>query len=208
MTTSVEETIEFLGIAASKGFLNNNTVQSRLTACDKFFDILDPDQKNVEYVRDNLDVIKSRFSNLNKDVAGTTVDEYGRRVKLVLDDFAAWKDDCAGWERSVSAKQAARSAGDNEKKAKPKAEKKAQQTENLGQATNNRDFADDATMRVLEFPLRKDVEVKISLPRDGITMAELKKIAWFLLPYATDFDPGVSPRETFTMLEGNDIRAH
>src|SRR5688500_16988875 len=112
MTTSVDEVIEFLGIAGDKGFLNDNTVVARRTACNKILDLLEPDHKNVEYVRDNLDVIKSRFSNLNKDVRGNTVDEYARRVQLVLNDFTAWKEDRAAWERSVSAKQNARPAGD------------------------------------------------------------------------------------------------
>lgn len=207
MTTSLDEPIEFLGIAASKGFLNDNTVNARRTACKKFFDILDDEQKNVEYVLEHLDVIKARFMNLNKEVAGATVDEYARRVKLVLDDFTAWKDDRSGWERAQAAKQTARPAGDGEKKAKPKAEKKAQPQEqakpNPGTA-----FASDTAMRTVEFPLRKGVDVKISLPRDGITMAELKKLAWFLLPYASDFDPEVSPRDTFPMLERGDNTIH
>lgn len=211
MTTSVDEPIEFLGIAASKGFLNDNTVQARRTACNKFFDILDEDQKSVEYVRENLDVIKARFSNLNKEVAGTTVDEYARRVTLVLNDFTAWKEDRAGWEKSVSAKQSARPAGDGEKKTRaPKADKaKAPPPQGNGAAhtANTASFNSDVAMRTVEFPLRKGVDVKVSLPRDGITMAELKKLAWFLLPYAADFDPEVSPRETFPMLEGDNNRA-
>jgi len=47
MTTSVDEMIEFLGIAASKGFLNEKHRNARRTACNKLFDILDPEQKNV-----------------------------------------------------------------------------------------------------------------------------------------------------------------
>lgn len=200
MTTSVDEVIEFLTIAGDKGFLNDNTVVARRTACNKFFDILEPDQKTVEYVRDNLDVVKSRFSNLNKDVRGNTVDEYARRVRLVLDDFTAWKTDRSAWERDVSSRQAARPAGDGEKKPRAKADKKAQPQEQI-QPNPGNTFSNDTAMRTVEFPLRKGVDVKISLPRDGITMAELKKLAWFLLPYASDFDPEVSPRETFPMLE-------
>ena len=64
MTTSLDEVIEFLDIASSKGFINDNTASARKTACVKFFDILEPDQKNVEYVKDNLEIIKTRFTNL------------------------------------------------------------------------------------------------------------------------------------------------
>lgn len=209
--TSVEEVIEFLGIAGDKGFLNDNTVVARRTACNKFFDILEPDQKTVEYVRDNLDVVKARFSNLNKDVRGNTVDEYARRVKLVLDDFTAWKTDRSAWEREVSARQSSRPAADGQRKAKskPKAEKaKVQETPRASNAAADGGITGgDTVMRLVEFPLRRDVDVKISLPRDGITMAELKKLAWFLLPYASDFDPEVSARDTFHMLERSVVHA-
>jgi hypothetical protein len=206
MSTSTDEVIEFLGIAGEKGFLNENTVNARRTACNKFFDILDQDQKNVEYIQANLDVIKQRFTNLNREVAGTTVDEYARRVQLVLNDFTAWKADRGAWERSVSAKQAARPAGDGEKKARPtKAEKpKAAPQPEAAQPQH----ANDPSTRTVEFPLRKDFDVKITLPRDGITMAELRKLAWFLLPYATDFDPSTPQREAFPMLDGNGGAAH
>src|SRR4051794_27004779 len=120
MTSSTDEMIEFLGIVGEKGFLNPNTVGARLTASRKFIDILDPEQKTVEYLSENLDVIKARFMNLNKDVAGATVDEYARRVKLVIDDFTEWKVDRGGWEKRNAAKQSARPASDSEKKAKPK----------------------------------------------------------------------------------------
>lgn len=207
MATSLDEPIEFLGIAASKGFLNDNTVQARKTACTKFFDILDPDQKTVEYVRDNLDVIKARFSNLNKDVAGATVNEYARRVKLVLDDFTAWTADRAGWERRVSAKQSARPAGDGEKKAKskPKADKakaQAQQASSGNGATHQAPPNPDT--RTVTFPIRPDFDLSVTLPRAGITVDELKRLVYFLLPYAQDWEPSESPRSVFPMLERDD----
>lgn len=203
MTTSVDEVIEFLGIAGDKGFLNDNTVVARRTACNKFFDILEPDQKNVEYVRENLDVIKARFSNLNKEVRGNTVEEYARRVKLVIEDFTAWKTDRAAWERDVSSRQSARPANDGEKKSKPKTEK-AQPQANGGaqaQATPNPDA------RVVTFPIRPDFDIQVTLPRAGLTVPELKKLVYFLLPYAPDWEPSESPRNVFPMLERDDARA-
>ena len=128
MTTNVDEMIEFLGIIEEQGFLNDNTAVARRTACKKLFDILDPEQRTVEYVRDNLPVIKTRFSNLNKEVRGGTVDEYARRVQLVIDEFTKWKADRAAWEREQASKQNARPAGDGERKSKPKAEKAKPQT--------------------------------------------------------------------------------
>jgi hypothetical protein len=206
MATSLDEPIEFLGIAASKGFLNDNTVQARRTACSKFFDILDPDQKTVEYVLENLDVIKARFSNLNKDVAGTTVNEYGRRVKLVLEDFTAWKADRAGWERSVSAKQSARPAADGEKKAKAKTEKPKAQPQQQTASGNGaaHQAPPNPDTRTVTFPIRPDFDLSVTLPRAGISVDELKRLVYFLLPYAQDWEPSQSPRSVFPMLERDD----
>jgi len=194
--TSLDEIFEFLGIVASRGTWNDNTVQARRTACNKFFDILDEGEKNVEYVRDNLDVIKARYMNLNKNAAGATVDEYGRRVKLVLEEFAEWKADRSAWEKKHASKQSTRAADDGEKKAKPRAEKpKAQEpasTSTAGASTA------DPSMRTIEIPLRNG-DATLTIPRE-LTMADVKKIAWGLMTYATDFDPEVSPRDPFPML--------
>jgi hypothetical protein len=35
----------------------------------------------------NMDAIKTRFQNLNKDVRGGTVDEYARRVLFSVNDY-------------------------------------------------------------------------------------------------------------------------
>jgi hypothetical protein len=196
-TISTDDVVEFLGIIGEKGFGNKNTINGLRTACAKFFEILEPDQKNVEYVQENLDVIKARFANLNRDVAGTTVDEYARRVQLALSDFAAWTTDRSGWERSISAKQNARPSSDGERKPRTsKTEKPSQEPPPV-----HAQPAADPSVRIVEFPLRPDFDLKITLPRNGITMAELRKLAWFLLPYATDFDPATSPRDTFPMLD-------
>ena len=199
MQTSLDEPLEFLGIVGSKGFWNDNTVQARRTACKKFFDILDEDQKNVEYVRDNLDVIKSRYMNLNKDAAGTTVDEYGRRVKLVMDEFTEWKVDRSAWEKKNAAKQA-RPAGDGQRK--PKAEKLNSQAAAAPNGANgaNHEEPKPAT-RTVSFPIRPDFDLSVTLPRDGIRVDELKRLLYFLLPYAQDWEPTQSPRSVFNMLE-------
>jgi hypothetical protein len=202
MTTSLDEVIEFLEIASSKGFINDNTASARRTACVKFFDILEPDQKNVEYVKNNLEIIKTRFTNLYKDVRGNTVEEYGRRVALVINEFIAWKTDRAAWERDVSARQSSRPANDGEKKAKPKAEPRASADSGAQRQENP---SPDA--RTVTFPIRPDFELQVKLPRDGLTVQELKKLIYFLLPYAPDWEPSEAPRTVFPMLERDDSRA-
>src|ERR1051326_820265 len=76
--TPITEMTDFLDIAVKQGFLNDNTVAARRTAVNKFAEIIDVENRTVEYLHDNLDVVKTRFSNLNKEVRGNTVDEYAR----------------------------------------------------------------------------------------------------------------------------------
>jgi hypothetical protein len=149
-----------------------------------------------------MDVIKSRYLNLNKDAAGATVDEYGRRVMLVINEFLEWKEDRSAWEKKHAAKQNGRPAAEGEKKAKPKAEKP--KVEAASTAASSPPPADPA-MRTVEIPLRNG-DAKITFPRE-MTTADVKKIAWGLMTYATDFDPEVSPRDPFPMLgQRGDLR--
>ena len=202
---TVNEVIEFLDIVSSKGFLNPNTAGARKTACRKFFDILDDNERTVEYVRDNLDSVKARFSNLNKDVTGATVEAYGRRVALVLKDFTEWQQDRGGWERRVSTKRSARSSGDGKKKQKrasrnrktSQARKDSQGKSNVGQEQP------DSGVRTVKFPIRDDFDLEIKLPRDRLTVAELQKVAYFLLPYTRDWEPTNPPASVFPMVQGD-----
>jgi hypothetical protein len=188
--TSLDQVIEFLEIAEKKGNFNTNTAQSRRTACSKIFSVLDDDQRTVEYVRDNLDVIKARFQNLNKEVSGQTVEIYISRVRLSLDDFAQWGADRAQWERD-SASKATRSAS-TEKKVPPK---KTAERNGAAEAP-----ADD--MRTVKFPLNAGGDVSVSFPRDALTSADIRRLAWGLAAYATDSNfESSSVRSPFPVLD-------
>lgn len=198
--TELKEVIEFLDIAANQGFLNDNTAFARKTACNKFFDILDENQKSVEYIQENLNVVKTRFANLNKEVRGNTVAEYARRVQVVLSDFMAWKNDRAGWERRVSTKQSSQSNGSEEKKTRPQRTAKAKQ---ISQENNEESSSSsNSDTRVVTFPIRQNFDISITLPREGLNISELRKLAYFLLPYTKDWEPtSDTQRNVFPMLE-------
>lgn len=51
--------------------------------------------------------------------------------------------------------------------------------------------------RTVTFPIRPDFDVSITLPREGLSVSELKKLLYFMLPYATDWEPSMSPRSVF-----------
>jgi hypothetical protein len=189
----IDGLIGFLGIAEKQGFLNANTAQGRRTACTKLLSVLDADQRTVGYVRDHLDVIKTRFQHLNSEVRGQTIEEYGRRVAIVVDDFTKWSTDKAAWEKGVGAK-GVRSNGDSgENRARPGKTK-------VG-AAETRESGD---MRSVKVPLSPEIEVTITVPRE-LKVSHLKRILWALLPYAGDWDPDAkSPQQVFPMLEDRD----
>jgi hypothetical protein len=199
MPTPLDEVFEFLRIANDKGFLNSFTIQSRITGCNKLFAILDDDQKNVEYVDENIDLIKTRFSNLHKDVRGNTVDQYAQRVRLVINDFLAWKQDRSAWERAVSAKQTDRQVSAKDKpssKDKPKKKEAPTERQEECSATIN-GAANNKAGNTYSFPIRKDFSLSITLPPDGVTLSELKRLGLFLLPYISDWEEKTDPNGLF-----------
>ncbi len=189
--SSLDDLIKFLTIAEKQGFINEHTAQARRTACSKLFSVLEPDQRNVEYVRNNLEGIKTRFQNLNREVRGGTVEEYGRRVQLVLDSYTVWSTDRAEWERTAGSKGAKSTTTESAEK-KPRANKQEKKTA---------EPETDPDSRTVSFPLRPGFDLTITLPRDGITVKELKKLLYFLLPYTKDWEPTGTPQQVFSALE-------
>jgi len=184
--TSLDDVFEFLDIIAKKNILNDNTVQARRTACNKLFELLEPNERTVEHVREHLDSLKSRFSNKYRDINGATVEEYGRRVRQVLDDYTGWSTDRAAWERSIAAKQSAKPARDEERK--PRAEKPKPSANGSG-ASNS------SSTTTASFPFSGGRRVKIELPAEGLSMIEIKRLGFFLLPYANDWSPDAMPAQ-------------
>lgn len=192
--TPLSELFNFIDIAEQKNHFNEHTIQSRRTACNKFFEELDEDQQNIEYVSEHMDVIKARFTNRHPEVRGGTVDVYAKRAALTLKDFLAWKSDRAGWERELAAKQAGRTttAEGAEKRPRPDKPKAAP-----APAAANENDSDTHTVTI---PLPAGTKVVVKLP-NALLVKDLQRVMWALLAYTSDWDPSVSPRQTFAQLE-------
>jgi hypothetical protein len=181
MTSSeLDSVLDFLGTTAKQGYVNDNTALGRRTACVKLFTVLDDDQRTVAYVRDNMDAIKTRFQNLNKDVRGGTVDEYARRVLFSVNDYMKWMADRGAWEREAGSRGKAASDGDKKAKA-PKAEKQAPVAAVPAPVANT-------TTRMVAIPIRPDFDVSTVIPKD-ITIHEVRKIAYVLAGMVVNHDP-------------------
>jgi hypothetical protein len=176
-TGELDDVQDFLTTTGKQGYVNENTALGRRTACAKLFAVLEPDQLSVAYVLDNMESIKKRFQNLNKDVRGGTVDEYARRVLFAVNDYVKWKADRGAWEREAGTR--GKAAGDGEKKAKaPKAEKQ------VASATP----VVSANTRLVAVPIRADFDVSFVIPKD-INIHEVRKIAYVLAGMIVDHDP-------------------
>ncbi len=178
MSHNTEELIDFLGIVERKGLLKPNTAQGRRTACSKLFTVLEDDERTVEYVSGNLEIIRTKFQNLNKEVLGSTIDEYVRRVAIVVADFTKWTEDRAAWEREIAAKGTKANGEGNEKRERASKQKAVKV---VAAAT-----ADNPEARTVKIQLRSGFEVSVTLPRQ-LTMADLRHIGWALTPYAEDW---------------------
>ena len=106
--------------------------------------------------------------------------------------------------RKPKAEKAEKPKTEKPKTDKPKAEKsKAESAPASIPAASS--IHVDRSLRTVEFPLRSG-DAKVTFPRD-LTMADVKKIAWGLMPYAADFDPEVSARDPFPALgQQRDLR--
>ena len=102
----------------------------------------------------------------------------------------------------MSARQIPRADGDSPKKAvRPVKAKPTAPVAPAAPATDAASAVSAKAPRTVTFPFRSDFDVSITLPREGMSVKELKKLLYFLLPYAIDWEPTMSPRTVFEVLE-------
>lgn len=197
-----EEVLKFLEFVGRKSILNERAVNCRLTACNNLFDVLNEEEDNLDYIMGNLDLLVHRFRNRNPNVRASTMKVYKSRVKHSIEDFQSWSADPFVWERQVSEKAKLLERG--QRKSLRAARKISEPVEDaiarkvatqalseLGElevdtAEDTAETVDRA--RKVQFPIRSGTTVEVTLPAEGLTMKELRKLGMFLFPYCTDFD--------------------
>ena len=191
-----EEVLKFLEFTARKSILNEHAVNCRLTACHNLFSVLNEDEDTIDYILGNLEILINRFRNRNNNVRASTLKVYKSRVKSSLEDYKAWCANPFQWERSVSDRQ---KASQNQEPKKPKKEKKV---EAIGvELPDVHELVEPVVSsaprskseRKVEFPIRPGFAIEMTLPSDGLSLKELKRLGLFLYPYCTDFDDEKSP---------------
>lgn len=186
----LDEVEKFLDTVTGQGFLNPNTSSARKIAVGRLTDGLEEENRTCEYFLNHTDIVKHRFINLNDNTTGSTAEVYVKRALLAINDFLAWKADKAGWEKGAASKGT--KADSSEKKAK------VEKPKLVAEAITPAKIPDG--MQEVKIPIRPGVQTKHFVPED-LKLAEVRRIAYILAGYASDFDPMMGPKEVFKQLE-------
>lgn len=82
-----KEVSEFLTHPVIVGSIKPATAKARQVALRKFMKVLKEDEKTVEYLSDNLEIIKKRVLDDDRNIRGKTVEEYAKRIRQTLRGF-------------------------------------------------------------------------------------------------------------------------
>lgn len=190
-----EEVLKFLEFVGKKSILDEHAVNCKLTACNSLFSVLNDDEDSIDYILGNLDLLLNRYLNKNKSVTHNTLKVYKSRVKSCLEDYKAWSADPFAWERNLTEKKLAEKR--EEKKQKPQ---KAKLKKSVQHAVAEEEISEEASLPTekstqlrVAFPIREGLSIEVTLPKDGLTLKELKRLGMYLFPYCKDVDFTDSP---------------
>jgi hypothetical protein len=194
----LDEVEKMLDIVTGQGFMNANTSGARKIAVSRLAEVLEEENRTCDYFLNHTDIVKHRFINLNDKTTGSTAEVYVKRAVLAVNDFLAWKSDKAAWEKMAASKGT--KSNDGEKRAKVEKQPKL-----IAEAVQLTEKVPDG-MQEVKIPIRPGVQTKHFVPED-LKLAEVRRIAYVLAGYASDFDPMMGPKEVFKQLEegGNTV---
>lgn len=164
--------LEFLDRAAEKGWLNKNTAAGYRAACQRILEI-ENDWEEVDLSALDVDDILQRFVTLKgKDYSPGSLQTYKSRFRTALETFLDWAQDPSAWKPPTTARR---------RQTDPKPLKTDQSRDAPASATRRRSKAPmvEDGMISYPFPLRKDVDVELVLPRD-LTPEEAKRLVAFV----------------------------
>jgi hypothetical protein len=170
----IEEAKTFIDYAKKKGIVSQATVNNWNGALVAVAGVLDDEEKTIDYVLTNGDVIKNRLQNQSTDMSGSTIGLYIQRSQSALKNFLEWKRDRAEWEKAQASKPKVETV---------KAKKEAKTETSSAKATNA-----ETSKKVLPIPTSGGDSFEVALPENYV-MADLVRVVWALAVYAKDFDP-------------------
>jgi hypothetical protein len=153
--------VQFWEKKGRDGTLNANTASAICVACKRVLSVL-PHWRSHDVTKIDLEAITDRFASNWKDkLAPATIDSYRGRFEYALNYYRAFLKDPLHWHPEITPRSASHSAVDV----------------SGGNAVSSH-----------RFPLRSDLDVALSLPRD-LSFAEAARLSAFITALAIDAPP-------------------
>jgi hypothetical protein len=183
----------FLRKAETTGLYKANTVGGLRAAATKLLeDVGDGDDVRTF----NVEEAGLRYHNRHpSELSPTSLAEYQRRLRRLIDEFAAFNENPAGYRPKgrIARGQAGKGNGDADQKpahaTRPSRTSETQPSSgsDMGHAPAT-GSAPTVPMLRLSYPIRDDVLAEIAVPR-GMTTDEAKRLCAFVMTLAKDFAP-------------------
>jgi len=183
MTKKLEDLKPFFEYVKNKKVVSENTATSWVAAVSALSEQLEPEERTVEFVLDNSDLIKNRLQNSNHNLKGETIDVYIKRSSIALRHYLAWQKDRSAWEREMASRGISRSATIKTAKTAKSAERPA----NDGTRTQDEQTHNPSARR-FPIPINDSDAFTVELPT-SYAMDDLVRVVWALAVYAKDFNP-------------------
>lgn len=181
-----------------RGVFNINTARFKAGALDELSSILGEDEPNdAQWLLDNIEQIGKRWGVRNNSNPGT-ISTYTSRARAVLTDYFAYQSDPAAFKVKSRGDSGLKRAAENGAKPKPKRVSAA-----VAAAPAPVVPVTTTVSTSRNYPLGNGRSFSFDLPQDGITVRELRKVAWHLVSLASDFDESQSPMAQLMALPQN-----
>lgn len=179
--------IRFLDIAVKQGLVNQNTAAGWKAASHKVLEDIGPSD-DIRTVDVQTAVL--RYNNRHPgELRPASLNEYKRRVGLVIEEFIRYTDDPAGYTpRNKSIGTAKTGKQPNSKPQKNSAPKSLPSNTRQDEASSLPHSAPPQAGLAYSYPLRQNFLAQIVLPRD-LSADEALRLSRFIETLALDFKP-------------------
>jgi len=195
---TLENAKKWMLTMAERGEYARNTARFRVTAIDALVSVLgEEESRDPKAVFERLADLSARWARVNNSKA-QTASEYESRARSLLRDYLAFLDDPTKFKPS--------NRPTAPKLPRQKKERVAEGAEtNRGSSAGMPSTAPTAEPEGLRtFPVRPGGAVfAYRMPPEGLTMAEVVKIAFHLVTMANDFDPVGGQVPNFSIIQRN-----
>ncbi|MFL5349168.1 MAG: hypothetical protein ACJ8AT_30580 [Hyalangium sp.] len=195
-TPTIENAKKWMLTMAERGEYAKNTARFRVGAIDALTSVLGEEEpRDPKSVLEKLSDLAARWSRVNNGKSQTAA-EYESRARSLLRDYLAFLDDPTKFKPS-NRPTTPRPVRSKKEKAPTDADHQAEEAAPAAQRTpapeGLRTFTVKPSGAVFEY----------RMPPEGLTIAEVIKVAFHLVTMANDFDPAGGQVPNFSIVPRN-----